>query len=264
MARVDEAVETYRADRGGRGTDERPSNRSIACYAKRSPRRPALALRAARRAREHGAEDRSAVGMGTPRRRGVWRRRSARWRSTSAFFRCCRTTARLCARSRGCSARRATRRVPQTSSRSTAIRGRAPSASREVEIARLLCRGCGQACLKRLAACERALQLSPNDPRAIGRGRAAPADARDPGSRSGPSSSAVRRDRRRPKQAEVLEVLIGTTAARDDRLALYYRLADVHERKLEDPKRLSTSSCPSWQASPHRAAVWDRLAALAP
>jgi tetratricopeptide (TPR) repeat protein len=135
-------------------------------------------------------------------------------------------------------------------------------ASREIEIAKLYAEALGKHA-EALAACERAFQLSPNDARAIGvveqllpigetRGRAAALLER-----------AYDETGAAQKQAEVLEVLIGTTAAKDDRLALYYRLADVHERKLQDPMAAFDVIARAATESPTELAVWDRLAALA-
>jgi tetratricopeptide (TPR) repeat protein len=138
----------------------------------------------------------------------------------------------------------------------------AERASREIEIGKLYAEALGKHD-EALAACERALQLSPNDPRAIAvveqllpiaetRGRAAALLER-----SYDETGAAQ------KQTEVLEVLIGTTAAKNDRLTLYYRLADVHERKLDDPKAAFDVIARAATESPTELAVWDRLAGLA-
>jgi tetratricopeptide (TPR) repeat protein len=135
-------------------------------------------------------------------------------------------------------------------------------ASREVEIAKLYGEALGKH-EEALAACERALQLSPNDPRAIAvveqllpigdtRGRAAAILER-----SYDETGAAQ------KQTEVLEVLIGTTAAKNDRLALYHRLADVYERKLDDSSAAFDVVVRAAAESPSELAVWDRLASLA-
>jgi tetratricopeptide (TPR) repeat protein len=135
-------------------------------------------------------------------------------------------------------------------------------AAREIEIGKLYAEALGKHA-EALAACERALQLSPNDPRAMAvveqllpiaetRGRAAALLER-----SYDETGAAQ------KQTEVLEVLIGTTAAKDDRLALYYRLADVHERKLDDAKAAFDVITRAATESPAELAVWDRLAGLA-
>jgi tetratricopeptide (TPR) repeat protein len=135
-------------------------------------------------------------------------------------------------------------------------------ASREIEIAKLYAEALGKHA-EALAACERALQLSPNDPRAMAvveqllpiaetRGRAAAILER-----SYDETGAAQ------KQTEVLEVLIGTTAAKNDRLALYNRLADVYERKLEDPRGAFEVMARAAAESPAELAVWDRLAGLA-
>ncbi len=135
-------------------------------------------------------------------------------------------------------------------------------ASREIEIAKLYAEALGKHG-EALAACERALQLSPNDPRAVAvveqllvigetRGRAATLLER-----SYEETGAAQ------KQTEVLEVLIATTAAKNDQLALYNRLADVYERKLGDPNAAFDVIVRAAAASPTELAVWDRLAGLA-
>ena len=109
-------------------------------------------------------------------------------------------------------------------------------AAREIELAKLFVDPLHRY-LDALGASERALELSPNDPRAVevveqllvvGETRARAAAILE---RAYDQTGAAQR------QAEVLEVLIATTAARDDRLALYGRLADVHAAKLGDAER---------------------------
>jgi tetratricopeptide (TPR) repeat protein len=138
----------------------------------------------------------------------------------------------------------------------------AERAAREIELARLYIDP-----LKRyadaLAACERALQLAPNDARAMGvveqllavpdtRARAAAILER-----AYDETGAAR------QQSQVLEVLLGTTAARDDRLALYARLADVYERKLGDVESAFDVIARAAGEYPAELALWDRLAVLA-
>ena len=62
------------------------------------------------------------------------------------------------------------------------------------------------------------------------------------------------------RQAEVLEVLIATTAARDDRLALYGRLADVHAGKLGDANGAFDVIARAAGEFPSDLPLWDRLA----
>jgi golgin subfamily B member 1 len=134
-------------------------------------------------------------------------------------------------------------------------------AAREIELAKLFVdplHRYGDA----LGASERALELSPNDPRAvevveqllvIGETRARAAGilerAYDQTGASG-------------RQAEVLEVLIATTAARDDRLALYGRLADVHAAKLGNGSGAFDVIARAATEFPSDLPTWDRLAAL--
>ncbi|HEX8790523.1 MAG TPA: tetratricopeptide repeat protein [Polyangiaceae bacterium] len=138
----------------------------------------------------------------------------------------------------------------------------AERAAREIEIARLLVDPLHKH-VEALAACERALELSPNDGRAIEvieqllpqpetRARAAALLER-----AYDQTGAARR------QAEVLEVLIATTAARDDRIALYARLAEVHEGKLADARSAFDVVARAAGEFPSELHLWDRLAALA-
>ncbi len=138
----------------------------------------------------------------------------------------------------------------------------AERAAREIELARLLVDPLRKY-TDALAACERALQLAPNDPGAIevveqllpvSETRARAAHILE---RAYDETGAAKR------QAEVLEVLIATTAAHDDRMALYGRLADVYETKLDDAaaafEALSRAAGEFATALP----LWDRLSLLA-
>jgi len=138
----------------------------------------------------------------------------------------------------------------------------AERAAREIELACLLVDPLRRY-VDALAACERALLLSPNDPRAIEvveqllpvpetRARAAHILER-----AYDETGAAKR------QAEVLEVLIATTAAHDDRMGLYGRLADVCETKLDDAR--SAFEVVSRAAGEFATALplWDRLSLLA-
>lgn len=135
-------------------------------------------------------------------------------------------------------------------------------AAREVEIARLLLEPLHRYA-ESLAACERALELVPHDPSAVEiieqllplpetRARAAGILER-----AYESISASRR------QAEVLEVLIATTASRDDRLALYERLADVHESRLGDVGAAFDVIARAVAEFSVELPLWDRLTSLA-
>ncbi len=135
-------------------------------------------------------------------------------------------------------------------------------AAREVELARLLLEPLRRYA-EALAACERALLLAPNDPRTIEvveqllgvpqtRARAAAILER-----AYDEMGAARR------QAEVLEVLIATAASRDDRLALYGRIADVLEAKLDDAAGAFDVVARATSEFPQELALWDRLAVLA-
>ena len=135
-------------------------------------------------------------------------------------------------------------------------------AAREVEMARLLVEPLHRP-VEALAACERALQVAPNAPGAIEvvelllplsetRARAAAILER-----AYEETGAFR------AQADALLVLIATTAARDDRLALYGRLADVHETRLGDLPAAFDAVSRAASEFPAEPLLWDRLAALA-
>jgi tetratricopeptide (TPR) repeat protein len=138
----------------------------------------------------------------------------------------------------------------------------AERATREIELAKLYTDPLGKYD-DALAACERALALVPNDPRALGvveqllgvpitRARAA-AILERAYNETGAAKS----------QAEVLEVLIATSAAREDRLALYARLTDVVERKLGDAEAAFDVTARAAGEYPTEVGLWDRLTALA-
>jgi tetratricopeptide (TPR) repeat protein len=137
----------------------------------------------------------------------------------------------------------------------------AERAAREIELAKLYVDP-----LRRytdaLAACERALGLLPNDrgvievveqllPMPDTRARAARI-----------LEHAYDQTGEARRQAEVLEVLIATTAAHDDRLALYGRLADVHETKLGDASAAFDVIARAAGEFPVELSLWDRLAVL--
>ena len=134
-------------------------------------------------------------------------------------------------------------------------------AAREIELAKLFVDPLHRY-LDALGASERALELSPNDPRAVevveqllvvGETRARAAAILE---RAYDQTGAAKR------QAEVLEVLIATTAARDDRLALYGRLADVHAAKLGDTRGAFDVIARAAGEFPSDLPLWDRLSAL--
>src|ERR1700690_492915 len=137
----------------------------------------------------------------------------------------------------------------------------ADRAAREIDLARLLADPLRRH-LEALEACVRALSLVPNDPRAVevveqllavAETRAAAAAILE---RIYGQTGAARR------QAEVLEVLIATTAAHTDRLALYARLADVQEQKLTDPGAAFDVVARAAHELPTELLLWDRLSEL--
>ena len=138
----------------------------------------------------------------------------------------------------------------------------AERAAREIELARLYAdplRKYADA----LAACERALSLVAHEPQAVAvvEQLLAMAETRAPAAkileRTYEETGAAKR------QSEVLEVLIATTAAHEDRLALYGRLADVCEFKLEDAGAAFDVVARAAGELPTQLALWDRLADLA-
>jgi len=137
----------------------------------------------------------------------------------------------------------------------------ADRAVREVDLAKLYVDP-----LKRygdaLAACERAMELLPDDARVV---EVVEQLLPIPDTRARAASILERAyarlgDSRR--QAEVLEVLIATTAAHDDRQALYQRLSEVHERNLDDANTAFDVMARAASEFPSELALWDRLAEL--
>ncbi len=138
----------------------------------------------------------------------------------------------------------------------------AERAAREVEMARLLVDPLHKP-VEALAACERALRLVTNDPSAI---EVVEQLLPMPETRARAASileSAYEQTGAFARQAEVLEVLIATTAAREDRLVLYGRLADVHETRLGDAEASFDVVARAASEFPTELALWDRLAVLA-
>jgi tetratricopeptide (TPR) repeat protein len=134
-------------------------------------------------------------------------------------------------------------------------------ATREIELARLLCEPLHDYS-EALAACERALAIIPNDGAAIEvvegllpvtetRARAAALLERI----YGELGAAAR-------QSEVLEVLLGTSSERSERLALYSRLADVREHGLSNPAGAFDAIARAVSEFPQAVALWDRLESL--
>ena len=253
-----------RARRGGRGRRARRADARSHPARGRPPRRPALALRPARRAREHGAQARAPRRVGRPRGGGL-RRARARRRPLPAHARDRAAPRRArSARSRGCSARRAT---PQGAVEVIALdrdqREGAERAAREVELARLLVDPLHRY-VDALAACERALELSPNDPRAIEVVEQLLAGRRDPRARRGASSSApttrpARRSARpRCSRCSSRRRRRATTASRSTAASpTCTSEARRRERRLRR-RRARRRRVPD-ASSP----LWDRLAVLA-
>jgi tetratricopeptide (TPR) repeat protein len=134
-------------------------------------------------------------------------------------------------------------------------------AVREIELARLFLdplRKYAEA----LAACERALALVPNESQAIEVVEHLLAVPETRASAAAILERAYDELGEAKRQAEVLEVLIGTTAASSDRLALYGRLADVWEFKLGDPSSAFDVLVRAAGELPAELPLWDRLSDL--
>ncbi len=138
----------------------------------------------------------------------------------------------------------------------------AERASREIDLARLLLdplENYGEA----LAAAERALQLVPNDTRAIEVVERLLPIAETRARSAALLERAYDETGAAGRQAEVLEVLIGTASSRDDRMGLYGRLADVHELELGDASTAFDVIVRAASDFPAELRLWDRLAGLA-
>jgi golgin subfamily B member 1 len=134
-------------------------------------------------------------------------------------------------------------------------------AAREIELARLLSDP-----LRRyadaLAACERALKLVPNEPNAMEVVEQLLAVPETRASAAAILERAYEETGAAARQAEVLEVLIATTASHSDRLALYSRLADVYELKLGEPGAAFDVIVRAAGELPSELSLWDRLSEL--
>ena len=135
-------------------------------------------------------------------------------------------------------------------------------AVREIELARLLADPLRRY-VEALEACERALALVPNESQAIEVVEQLLAVPETRASAAATLERAYDELGMPQRQAEVLEVLIGTTAASSDRLALYGRLADVYQAKLSDPGAAFEVLVRAAGELPGEIGLWDRLAELA-
>ena len=134
-------------------------------------------------------------------------------------------------------------------------------AVREIELAKLLCEPLHDF-QEALAACERALAIIPNDAAAIEvveellpmpetRARAAALLEQIYGSLGSYA-----------RQSDVLEVLLGTSSQRGERLGLYARLADVRERGLANPGGAFDAIARAVGEFPQEVELWNRLEIL--
>jgi tetratricopeptide (TPR) repeat protein len=135
-------------------------------------------------------------------------------------------------------------------------------AVREIELARLLADPLRRY-VEALDACVRALEIVPNESQAIEVVEQLLAVPETRASAAAILERAYDELEMAPRQAEVLEVLIGTTAAARDRLALYTRLADVYETKLSDAGAAFEVLVRAAGELPGEIGLWDRLAELA-
>ena len=204
MGRVDEAVETYRvARRGGRGRrarrpDARPHPARV-----RSPRRSALALRPARRARQHRAQARAPRRVGHARGRGVRRARAGRGSLPAhARDRAAVTAPRLRALARLLRSQGDAQGAVDVLALDRDQREGAERAAREVEMARISSIRCTSR-WKRSRPASAPSPCPPNDRQRDRRRRAAAADAGDARARgrasSKPPTSRPARSRARPR-----------------------------------------------------------------
>ncbi len=140
-------------------------------------------------------------------------------------------------------------------------RAGAERATREVELARLYM-GELRRPVDALAAARRALEATPNDPEAVavveelltvGETRALAAETLE---------GCYAASGQLGRQAAVLEVLVATAAAKADRIALYERLASVHQ-KLNANGAAFEVLARATREFPMELSLWDRLGVLA-
>lgn len=134
-------------------------------------------------------------------------------------------------------------------------------ASREVELARLYAGS-----LKRpndaLAAVKRALELSPNDSSAVAVLEELLARPETRAKAAALLEQHYAEAGKAERRAEIIEVLIATTAAKDDRMALYEKLASIHE-DLGSAEAAFDVLVRATGEFPAQISVWDKLSALA-
>lgn len=141
------------------------------------------------------------------------------------------------------------------------LREGAERVAREIELARLFM-GPLRKPLEALAAAQRALEVSPDDPAAI-----AVIEELLPVAETRAKSAIILEASyattgQLAKQADVLLVLIATAAAKEDRQRLYLRLCDVYERLGQLPSAFDVLSRAASEF-PQELSLWDRLAVLA-
>ena len=137
----------------------------------------------------------------------------------------------------------------------------AERAAREIEMAQLLLSPLAKHA-EAVAACERALALSPNDPRAVEVVEQLLSVATTRARAAAILEQAYDQTGAARKQVDVLEVMVATSASRDDRMALYSRLADVHEGKLDDVVAAFDVVARAAGEFSTELALWDRLSGL--
>ncbi len=134
-------------------------------------------------------------------------------------------------------------------------------AVREIELARLLCEPLHDY-REALAACERALAIIPHDGAAI----EVVEELLPHSPNEGPSAALLEQiygaTGVSARQAEVLEVLLGTSSERGERLALYARLADVREHALGNAGGAFDAMARAVGEFPQEVALWNRLESL--
>ena len=174
-----------------------------------------------------------------------------------------RTMAPLFARWHACSARRAMPRAPPRCSSMTAISARARARRSARSSSRAVHRASSSAQRTRSPRRSARSNSSRNDADADRGRRGAPLRRRD-----ARAAAVVLEREPTPQtgkfeaQADVLEVLIATAAAKEDRIELYARLADVQEQARRLRRRLRRHRARGSEF-PTELDLWDRLGVLA-
>ncbi len=134
-------------------------------------------------------------------------------------------------------------------------------AEREVELARLYMGPLARP-KDALAAAKRALSVAPGDARAVEVVESLLSVGETRAKAAAILEASYAESGKLERQAEILEVIIATAASKNDRIKLYGRLAEVHE-KLGDFKKAFDVVARVATEFPSELEFWDRLAVLA-